>query len=459
MITNLGKNVLAKYLIGQSPSYASHIAVGCGAKPLKQLSVIITSAVKTSITGGYQVTATTFDDHGLYPGLTLDIDTGNSNYSINSAVIQSVPTSTTFVYNMPTGTTGSQSFTSASAVVNFESNNSLSFEMFRVPIVSRGYVKEDGITKIVLTAEMPTQERYEITELGLYSAGSNPSATGFDSRTLYTFSRQEQWKTIEVSNGIETQSDMYIIDSPLDADISTGDFADISSVSGDQQDHKAFQTNATNRIFSNEYRKLRGEQLRYLNNMVLLRGDYSSLVSTQNPTISTSSSYISLPTSANLQKNSSSDIVKMAFSVVNVSNTVGVDGYPTQNPHKASVVVRFVDSSGAYAQATFDSPSGHNWKNRYLVISKQLSEFSISSGFNWSRVVKVNVYGGVYLDSTTLSEDFYIGLDAIRLENITSENPLYGLTGYSILVTDDQLPIVKLPNTSSLVEFRLGIGV
>lgn len=454
MITNLGKNVLAKYLIGQAPSYASHIAVGCGAKPLKQISVIITSASKVSATGGYQVTATTFDDHGLYPGLVVDIDTGNSNYSLTAATILSVPSSDTFTYFMQTGTTGTASFTSASAMVNFESLNSLNFEMFRVPISSRGYVKEDGITKIVLTAEMPTQERYEITELGLYSAGSNPSATGFDSRTLFTFSRQESWKTVEVSGGIETQSDTYVIDNPLNTDILTGNMAPINTVAEDGVDHKVFQTNATNRIFSNPARKLRSEQLRYLNNMILMRGNYSSLVSTENPVINTASSYISLPTSANLQKNSSSDVVKLAFSVVNVDNSS-----PTQNPHKASIVVRFVDSSGAYAQATYDTPSGQDWTNRYIVLERTLSAFSISSGFNWSRVVKVNIYGGVYSNSTTLSEDFYIGFDAIRLENITSENPLYGLTGYSILVTPDQLPIVKLPNTSSLVEFRLGVGV
>jgi hypothetical protein len=39
--------------------------------------------------------------------------------------------------------------------------------MFRVPISSRGYVQENGMNKIVLTAELPTEERYEITEVGL----------------------------------------------------------------------------------------------------------------------------------------------------------------------------------------------------------------------------------------------------------------------------------------------------
>ena len=34
MITNSGKSIIAKYLIGQAPAYASYIAVGCGAQTL-----------------------------------------------------------------------------------------------------------------------------------------------------------------------------------------------------------------------------------------------------------------------------------------------------------------------------------------------------------------------------------------------------------------------------------------
>jgi len=34
LITNTGRTILAKYLIGQAPAYASHIALGVGATPL-----------------------------------------------------------------------------------------------------------------------------------------------------------------------------------------------------------------------------------------------------------------------------------------------------------------------------------------------------------------------------------------------------------------------------------------
>jgi hypothetical protein len=77
MITNTGKDIIAKYLIGQAPAYASYIAVGCGARPLAS-------------------------------DATLD---------------------------------------------DYSEKRNLDFEMFRVPIVSRGYVNENNISKIVFTAD------------------------------------------------------------------------------------------------------------------------------------------------------------------------------------------------------------------------------------------------------------------------------------------------------------------
>jgi hypothetical protein len=40
MITNTGKNILAKYLLGQASAYASYIAIGCGSKPLNSDAIL-----------------------------------------------------------------------------------------------------------------------------------------------------------------------------------------------------------------------------------------------------------------------------------------------------------------------------------------------------------------------------------------------------------------------------------
>ena len=118
MITNTGKTIIGKYLLGQAPAFASYIAVGCGKQP----------------------------------------------------------------------------FATGETLEDYSDKENLDFEMFRVPISSRGYVQENGVNKIVLTAELPTEERYEITEVGLYSAGANPSAGSYDSKTVFAFTDAESWQ-------------------------------------------------------------------------------------------------------------------------------------------------------------------------------------------------------------------------------------------------------------------------
>jgi hypothetical protein len=50
-------------------------------------------------------------------------------------------------------------------------------------------------------------------------------------------------------------------------------------------------------------------------------------------------------------------------------------------------------------------------------------------------------------------------LDALRLENLNTPNPLYGLVGYSVVQNDNATTIIKSSNTSNYVEFKFSIGV
>ena len=188
MITNTGKTIIGKYLLGQAPAYASYLAVGCGPKPLA---------------------------------------TGD-------------------------------------AIDDFSTKENLEFEMFRVPISSRGYVNDGGLNKIVLTAQLPTEERYEITEVGLYSAGSNPSAGAYDSKTVLAFTSSENWQYHTSSSASTIES----ISAPLD-DPGNNNIIDIAS--------PVFQTNADNAIFYKEPRPSRYERCRFLNNTILIQGNDSDL--------------------------------------------------------------------------------------------------------------------------------------------------------------------------------------
>lgn len=390
MITDVGKSVLSKYLIGQAPAYASHIAVGCGAKALGPTDP--------------------FDSNGY--GEKLDMD----------------------------------------------------FEMLRVPIISRGYVVEDGQSKIIFTAELPTQERYEITEVGLYSAGANQYASGFDSRVLYYFSRQEPWKIGELP--------VSAIDTPLDSQNTENDIDQYVDVSANPAQlvpiPKVFQTNASNKLFSNAARQARNEQARFLNNMMMVRGDFSTINASDE--IVPGENYISLsPISINLDKNAPTDKIKIAFSVINQQGNL-ID-QEAAKPGKVKILVEFTTTSGQtarfYANITSTIHGGHaNFStNRYFVVESQLKDLIKSAGFAWSQVNAVRLYSVVLVPTNQAgtefdkSDQFYVSLDAIRLDNVNSYNPLYGLTGYTVVKTPDARPIVKLPNTSSLIEFRLGIGV
>jgi len=181
VITNKGKDIIAKYLIGITPAYASYMAFGCGAKPL-----------------------TTGQFFGQYS--TKEV---------------------------------------------------LDFEMFRVPISSRGYVEEDGVNKIVFTSELPTTERYEITEIGIFSAGGNPDASGFDSRPLLLFTEEEQWQYGNTTFENVTSPITTSLDYPLDDNI----IATALNV---------FQAAADNSIFFKANRNEKNERCRFFNNMIFI---------------------------------------------------------------------------------------------------------------------------------------------------------------------------------------------
>ena len=386
MITDTGKKIIGKYLLGQAPAYASYIAIGCGPTPLNTNDI--------------------FED--------------------------------------------------------FSNKKCLDFEMFRVPISSRGFVNENGIDKIVFTAELPTEERYEISEIGLYSAGSNPSAGVYDSKTIFAFTSTESWQY--ATSAATTAIEPFL--EPLD-----GGSGNIITVVD-----PVFKTNADNTVFFNPSRASKYERCRFLNNIILIRGDQADITTSQEsgPTedhfiIEPGSNHIRL-TGANidLSKNSPKDELKLAFSLVNR------DGNSASVPETVKILVEFSSPDGTqYArfEAEINQGSSGNLENsiadfetnRYFVVSKQLQDLYKTENFSWEVATVVKIYACVITDESgefnVPSNNYYIALDALRLENTQTINPLYGLTGYSIVKNTNEETVIKSPNTSNYVEFRFSIGV
>jgi hypothetical protein len=380
MITNTGKTIIAKYLLGQAPAYASYLAIGCGATPL-----------------------TTGDPLG-----------------------------------------------------NYSAKQNLDFEMFRVPISSRGFVNEGGLEKIVLTAELPTEERYEISEIGIYSAGSNPSAGAYDSKTVFAFTQTENWQYVTGGSAVAIDTFSSALDEP--------EYDNIIAVAD-----PVFQTSADNPIFFKSPRVERYERPRFLNNTILIKGNESDLdiESDSGPAqdtfeISAGSNYIKLSgATVDFTRNSPTDELRLAFSIVNRDGTYGSG---TQ-PERARVLVSFENTNGtqfARLEAeVIDDSSGGQYDfatERYFVVTKQLQQLYRTSEFDWNAVSVVKIYACV-IDGVNPSGNYYVALDALRLENIGTVNPLYGLTGYSVVQNIDASTIVKSPNTSNYIEFRFSVGV
>jgi hypothetical protein len=325
--------------------------------------------------------------------------------------------------------------------------------MFRVPISSRGYVNEDGISKVVLTAELPTEERYEISEVGIYSAASNPTAGSYDSKSIFSFSTDENWQYHNQTNSGEIPT----IYTPLDEDDNDNIIKTTNSV---------FNTNADNRIFTNQSRLSRYERSRFLNNVIVIAGNYANLTydSVNNEIdINPTSNHIHLEgATVDLSKNSALDELRLAFSVINK------DGDATYVPDSVKMIVEFSSEdtvgTGEYArfEVNLDNGIGANQhdfnNNRYVVVKKQLQELKKTSGFIWSAVDVVKIFVSV-IDAGLPSSNFFVCLDAMRLENVSTTNPLYGLTGYSVIKNTDAETIVKTANTTNFLEFRFAMDV
>jgi hypothetical protein len=447
LITNDGKNILAKYLINQAPTYASHIAIGCGAEPLI---------------------------------ISEDLD-------------------------------------------DYSNKKTLDFEMFRVPIISRGYIEEDDVSKIVFVGELPSEERYEITEIGIFSSGSNINAGSSDSKILFSFSAAENWEFHDTANDIAQQLDRVLL--PLNTD--DANFIDSS------YDSTAFLANSTNGVFDTELRLSIQERPRLLDASVFISGNTCQIeeVGTDlqllEGSLSSHIHYTNISLSE-VSQNSSNDIIKTAFSIVGKEASINDTG-----PDEVKIILEFLSSeeSGAtlaripikYETVDFESnryivnettignmkgkENGFTWQGvnvarvyastekEYAITSvartdsNQKLEFTTSATHGFvvgSRVKLTGVSGidpfalqaitdvdviakkfkiaGATLPTLTSAKakaptsNYLIAMDGVRLENVSTPNSLYALTAYSPIVNLGK-PITKIANSSNVVEFRFAMSV
>jgi hypothetical protein len=372
MITNNGKEIVAKYLLGQAPSFASHIAAGCGSRPLSTEDSVVISPTKKS----------------------------------------------------------------------------LDFEVFRVPISSKGFIKEDGVEKIVFKAEMPTNQRFQLSEVGLFPAQSNALAGKYDSKLLVTFTPSETWSYVK--NG--SASAVPYLNEALDQDNV------LSNISVSQS---VVFINSDATIFNNSDRKNRQEPPRFLNRSLMVSGS-TSMISEDFTIDENSYSIENSSLSFDLSQNLPTDQIKFALSLVSKTATTN------SNPDNVRIVLEFINNiSNSNAESPkavgrFDLPSSSfisgGETNRYITVSKNISDFIKDDTFSFANINLIKLYVSV-LSFGVPTNNYFVILDGIRIDNISTPNPLYSMIGYNLIVTEDGLPILKAENTNNYIEYRFGIGV
>jgi len=298
LITNTGRTILAKYLIGQAPAYASHIALGVGSTPLSELE----------------------------------------NFA------------------------------------DYSNKTNLDFEVLRIPISSRGYVYDEaGVANIVFAGELPGDQRYLFSEIGIFSAKSNPAAGSQDSRMIYTFSQSESWEY----HNRTTASSIPTIVEPLNGELEGSIINPIDALGNPVP---VFRTNSNNVIFNSDARANRYELPRFLDRALLISGDMSYIEESSGQLSikeSTESDYYGTHlhltgVSTNFNRNSPEDEFRLAFSIVDkdVEQEARVGG--------VRMIFEFASSDVLDPQnfARFEvdlDPSDVDFvSNRYIVVSKTL---------------------------------------------------------------------------------------
>ena len=83
--------------------------------------------------------------------------------------------------------------------------------------------------------------------------------------------------------------------------------------------------------------------------------------------------------------------------------------------------------------------------------SKLEDVITSAQGFSWKGTRYVEI------EFDNFSAEWYVGIDAIRFDNVTTPNPLYVMSGYTSVGDGDAL--IKAANTNAYAEFRFGLNV
>lgn len=360
MITKAGHELIAKYLLGQAPSYASYISFGCGADM----------------------------ETPLLPEQILE-------------------------------------------------KTELNFELMRVPISSKAYFADpvmngniaiDERKIISLVGQLPFDSGMSINEVAVWSDSSNVLANS-DSRMICSFTDKENWMWKNSATGRDSPE---YISNALSGLLVTQENGNI-----DSSLPSVFACSNQNPTLISGNRMDEGQGTRYLNRNIMM-GNGTQTIFIEGKSV-------------DLSSNSSKDELRFAFAMypnlgIYDSNAAGFGNIDLKitfmkepdNPETAATI----DLSGQYF-------------GYYNIAKAPLNTLNYGAAFTWKQVQMIEI-------EANTPADWYFAPDALRFDNVSTLNPLYKMTGYTQVLTDDGLShgaiMEHKSGTNSYAEFRFEIG-
>jgi len=335
---------------------------------------------------------------------------------------------------------------------SFRLKATLDFEAFRVPVSGASLVYEGGVTKIALTGTLPSAQRFEFSEVGIFSSEFNPLLTTESSRLLYGFTPTEGWK---YHDGISVEALTYA------GSVSTNGL-DIDAVPGSD---KAVFLSADDSIFLTSSRK--NQNARIYQDCLLVEGSMSTVDEVDWTLGGDHIHATSIP--INLSKARQDDEIRIAFSVLNKTYT----DIATLQAEEVRIVVVFkdTDDSSVYAKMQVRVSDGETGvsgqvpdetdfvNNGYYVVKVPIRELVTSPTFSWEAVTVAQVYVEVTPAATRSADDYYVCLDAIRFDSNNDNNPAYGMAAYSVVQNSAAATEVKSAQVESQLEYKIILEV
>lgn len=534
MITNGGKEIIAKYMLGQTNAYATHLAIGCGAEPLRttdtppSLDELLLKEYLDFEMTRVPITSKGFVDNSKEFTITSKVVSSNTATITTSTPNDISLGETIFIFDAGTPYNGTHIVTGID-----QASNEISFFLSASNQSGSGGSLRVVRTSLSLIAELPADNRYEITEIGIWPAANNTVASASDSRNIFNFSGGWQ------EHGIS------IAEPPTITNFGTG--GDINQLVVPQ---KVFYAPTSNDIFSNVLRKRRKEGPRFLNRSLLMRGDTSRITGNPGSWVATGVNPGETPihvhlngVNFNIARNSPSDRLNLAFSLIDKDSTgnqvpnkvkILMEFFPnevtttngfakmeilingqdffanryktvnipiSQGINQASEITAVIDTAvGDGEEITYTTEEQHGFEVGQLVTITNMTpstynatqaeiiavgptSFTIEGGatatvtqggnalaypnvrlvtandFSPANIGVCRIFVSVENVDGSISTDHYLSFDGFRIENVTTQNPIYKMTGYSIVKNADGFPIIKSQNTNDFIEFRFNLGV